>query len=126
MKRKVESFHDLQVWQKADLLAHRVFDLTGEFPRAYLYDLTAQLRRAALSVPTNISEAMGSRYLSEKIQFFNIAKRSTKETEYLLGFAYKRGLIKPAANTDVNTLCVEVSKMLAGLIASLGKRDNKS
>lgn len=51
----IENYKDLIVWQRADQLAFRVFDLTEGFPRAYLYDLTNQLRRAALSVPTNIA-----------------------------------------------------------------------
>jgi four helix bundle protein len=56
----IENYEDLVVWQRADQLAFRVFDLSDGFPRAYVYDLTSQLRRAALSVPTNIAEGCAS------------------------------------------------------------------
>ena len=56
----ITSFKELKVWERADDLAFVVFDLAETFPRKYLYDLTSQLRRAALSVPTNIAEGCAS------------------------------------------------------------------
>lgn len=56
----IQNYKDLVVWQRADQLAFRVFDLSEGFLRAYVYDLTSQLRRAALSVPTNIAEGCAS------------------------------------------------------------------
>ena len=83
----IKSFRDLDVWQKAHRLAQEVFRLTDTFPKKYLFDLTAQLRRAALSVPTNIAEGCAASYSKELVQFLNIAKRSVSEVQYLLLFA---------------------------------------
>ena len=92
----ITSFKDLKVWQRADELAFKVFDMTETFPKAYLYDLTSQLRRAALSVPTNIAEGCASFHSGEFLQFLNIARRSLSETQHLIGFASRRHLIQHA------------------------------
>jgi four helix bundle protein len=89
----ITSYEDLNVWQSAGDLAQRIFDLTERFPKAYLYDLTSQLRRAALSIPTNIAEGCASFHSKEFLQYLNIARRSLSETQYLLGFACRRSLL---------------------------------
>jgi len=61
----ITSYKQLKVWQEADKLAHKVFGLTEKFPKTYLFDLTSQLRRAALSVPTNIAEGCASFHTKE-------------------------------------------------------------
>jgi len=112
----IKGYHQLIVWQKADELAHRVFDLTEGFPKEYSYDLVNQLRRAALSIPTNIAEGCATLHNKELIQFLNIARRSQSETRYLLEFALRRNLM----NSDVIIgSCDEIGKMLNSLIASL-------
>ena len=65
---EIKSYRDLVVWQKADDLAFKIYKLTDSFPKKYLYDLTNQLRRAALSVPTNIAEGCGSNHSGELIK----------------------------------------------------------
>ena len=112
----IKDYRELIVWQKADDLAHRVFDATQTFPKEYLFDLTNQLRRAALSVPTNIAEGCASSHNRELVQFINIARRSQSETRYLLEFAKRRGLISGAEMSDI---CDEIGKMLNALMASL-------
>jgi four helix bundle protein len=92
----IQSYRELNVWQKADELAVRVYAITSKFPREYLYDLTSQLRRAALSIPTNLAEGCASPHTGELLQFINIAKRFLSETQYLLEFAHKIGLINAA------------------------------
>jgi len=118
---KVKSFRDLQVWKKADELAHFIFDLTETFPKYYLNDLTDQLRRAVLSVPTNIAEGSVSRHTKELIQSLNISKKSLAETEYLSFFANKRKLIYHDDLNRINNLCEEIRKMISGLVKSLSK-----
>lgn len=112
----IKDYHQLIVWQKADDLAHRVFDMTEGFPREYLYDLSNQLRRAALSVPTNLAEGCATLYNKELLQFLNIARRSQSETRYLLEFALKRNLIP---DNQMIESCDEIGKLLNGLIASV-------
>ena len=64
----ITSYKELKVWERADELAFRVFDLSETFPKMYLYDLTSQLRRAALSIPTNIAEGCASFHSGELLQ----------------------------------------------------------
>jgi len=115
----ITTYKDLQVWEKADQLAHKVFDLTDQFPKEYLYDLTNQLRRAALSVPTNIVEGCASLHTKEFIQFLNISRRSLYETRYLLDFAFRRGLIKSQVAEDLTVILDETGKMTNALIRAL-------
>jgi len=118
----IRSFRDLEVWQKADGLAHQVFDLTDAFPRKYLFDLTSQLRRSALSVPTNLAEGSGTTRTKELLQFINVARRSARETQYLLMFALRRELITVEQHECLKTAYDEVQRMLGGLSGSLRRR----
>ena len=115
----ITSFKELKVWERADDLAFKIFDVTDTFPRKYLYDLTSQLRRAALSVPTNIAEGCASFHSGEFLQFLNISRRSLSETQYLLYFSSRRNLIKQTQLSELDGLCEEISKMLNGLAKSI-------
>jgi four helix bundle protein len=116
---KITSYKDLVVWRQADELAHRIYDLTDNFSTKYLYDLTSQLRRAALSIPTNIAEGCASIHTGELVQFLNVARRSLSETEYLLGFACRRNLMTREDLLGTQGLASEVGKKLNALIRSL-------
>ena len=118
----ITSFKELKVWQRADELAFKVFDLTDAFPKAYLFDLTSQLRRAVLSVPTNIAEGCASFHSGEFLQFLNVSRRSLSETQYLLYFACRRKLIKQSELSELNSLSEEISKMLNGLAKSIRQK----
>jgi four helix bundle protein len=118
----IQNYEDLIVWQRADQLAFRVYDLSERFPPAYRYDLTPQLRRAVLSVPTNIAEGCASTHTKELLQFINVSRRSLSETRYLLGFAFRRGLITSQEIEEVESLCDETGRMLTSLDKSLRSR----
>ena len=122
----ITSYKQLKVWQEADKLAHKVFDLTEKFPKTYLFDLTSQLRRAALSVPTNIAEGCASFHTKEFLQFLNIARRSLSETRYLLEFAFRRKLVEQDRLAELDALGESVAKMLNALIRSLRAKDRSS
>ncbi len=79
----------------ADDLAFEVYAVTREFPREEMYGLTAQLRRAALSVPTNIVEGYSRKGKKELIHFLNVSLGSLAETKYLLHFAKRLGCADP-------------------------------
>jgi len=115
----ITSYRELKVWEKADELAFAVFDLADKFPKSYLFDLTSQLRRASLSIPTNIAEGCASFHSGEFLQFLNISRRSLSETEYLLFFACRRKLITEEQIRELDSVCEEISKMLNGLIKSI-------
>ena len=122
----IQSYRELTVWQKADGLAVRIYAITSKFPREYLYDLTSQLRRAALSIPTNLAEGCASPHSGELLQFINIAKRSLSETQYLLEFAHKIGLINAADVSVMDQSCLEIERMLKALNLSITKKKNSS
>lgn len=122
----ITSYKELKVWERADELAFRVFDLTDTFPKTYLYDLTSQLRRAALSIPTNIAEGCASFHSGEFLQFLNVSRRSLSETQYLLYFASRRNLIKQSQLLELESICEEISKMLNALAKSIRQKKNKN
>jgi four helix bundle protein len=100
-------------------LAKQVFDVTESVPSAYRFDLTIQLRKAALSVPTNLAEGCATHYSKELVQFISVAKRSVSETRYLLLFAQERGLVEAGKFAEIDGGYEEVSRMLGGLQRSL-------
>jgi four helix bundle protein len=84
MSTPAESFTDLIVWQKAHEFVLQLYRFTERFPRAEIFALTTQMRRAAVSVPANISEGFGKRTTAEKLRFLNIAEGSLEESKYYL------------------------------------------
>jgi len=77
-------FEDLEVWQKAHLWVLEVYKVTRAFPKEELFVLTAQLRRAAISVPSNICEGFRKRSKPDKIHSYNTAQNSLEEARYQL------------------------------------------
>jgi four helix bundle protein len=84
-----KGYRKLIVWQRADELAYQVYLETKKFPKDEVYGITSQLRRAVISIPTNIVEGTGRQNRNELKQFINIALGSLAETEYLLEFCYR-------------------------------------
>jgi four helix bundle protein len=82
-----QSFRDLQVWQRAIQLSVAIYCLTKDFPREDLYGLTSQIRRAAVSVPSNIAEGQGRLSIGEFRQFLGIARGSNFELQTQLEIA---------------------------------------
>jgi four helix bundle protein len=84
-----KGYKKLIAWQKANELAYQVYLETKKFPKEEIYGITSQLRRAVLSIPTNIAEGCGRQNKNELKQFLNIALGSMFETEYLLEFCFR-------------------------------------
>lgn len=114
-----KGYRRLIVWQKADDLAYKVYITTKTFPKDELYGITSQLRRAALSVPTNLVEGSGRQGKGEARQFANIALGSLAETEYLLGFSLRLRYLQPEEHGSLQDLCTEVGKLLWRFYKSL-------
>lgn len=108
----IAGYKKLIVWQKADELAYQVYLETKSFPREEIYGITSQLRRAALSVPTNLVEGIGRQGKNELKQFLNIALGSTAETEYLLDFSLKLGYFSKETHEKLQGLRQEVGNLL--------------
>lgn len=112
-------YKKLIVWQKADELAYQVYASTKNFPEREIYGITSQLRRAALSVPTNIVEGCGRQGKKELKQFANIALGSLAETEYLLDFSLRLGYFTQGEYKKLQDLRQEVGNLLWKFYTSL-------
>jgi four helix bundle protein len=113
-------YQDLVVWQKAMLLVKSVYQLTKRFPDDERFGLTSQLRRAAVSIPSNIAEGQGRLTKGEFKQFLGTARGSVFEVETQLLLAVDLNYIDQASAQSTLELSGEVSRMLNGLIKSLG------
>jgi len=114
-----KGFRDLLVWQKAMHLSVLVYRITQQFPREELYGLCSQLRRAAVSIPSNIAEGQGRLNPGEFRQFAGIAHGSNCELQTQLEIACELGLGAKAQVDEAMTLSEEIGRMLHGLIESL-------
>lgn len=106
------TYKDLKVWQKANEFALEIYRITKQYPKTEIYGLTAQLRRAALSVPTNIVEGYARKGDKELARFFNIAIGSLAEAEYLLYFSKELNYITQADHSKVESLRNDVGSLL--------------
>jgi four helix bundle protein len=116
---KIESWHDLIVWQKAHATVLDVYRHTKNFPPEERYGLTSQLCRAAVSIPTNIAEGKGRGSLAEFRQFLVIARGSIEETRYLLLLAKDLGFLPMESQNSLESIYTEISKMTNALLRSL-------
>lgn len=116
--RKMAQFKNLIVWQKADEMAFQIYRLTETFPKTELFGLCTQLRRAALSVPSNIVEGNNRKSKKEFHHFIDIALGSLAETEYLLMFAIRLGYTSGEIS-NVEKLISDVGQLLWRLQKSL-------
>lgn len=92
----------LDVWKLADDLAYRVYILTRNFPKEEIYGITSQLRRAALSVPTNLVEGYSRKGDKQLAHFVNISLGSLAETKYLLHFSHKLKYLQDKEYEEIN------------------------
>ncbi len=118
----LEGIRKIKAWELADRFAVEVYRITRHFPREELYGLTSQLRRAAVSVPTNIAEGSQRQYLKEYLQFAYVAKASMSEAEYYIHLAHQLGYLEKADLESLTTLQTEASKTLHGLIRWLERQ----
>jgi four helix bundle protein len=118
----VKGYQDLVVWQRSVDLAVRVSEVTEAFPRREIYGLAAQMRRSAVSVPSNIAEGHGRRHLGDYLHHLSIANGSLMELETQIVIAARRGYLNPALDRELSDCSGEVGRMLAGLSRSLRKR----
>ncbi len=121
----IKSYQDLLVWQKAHKLVLSIYKVSAQFPQEERFGIVQQLRKAAYSIPANISEGC-ERSTKEFIQFTTIAKGSLNETKYFLLLAKHLGFLKQEMYSDLDKQSNEVGKMLSGLINSLRNKKKKN
>ena len=113
---------DLSAWQKAMELVIQVYDVAKQFPAEERFALVDQLRRAAISIPSNIAEGHGRESERSYLQFCLIAHGSLREVETQLEIARRLGYIDESRAADLLRGCDDVGRPLRGLIAYLRKR----
>jgi four helix bundle protein len=115
----IKSFRDLHVWQKSMELTLVVYRLTQSFPREEIFGLTSQLRRCAVSIPSNIAEGQGRLNTREFRQFLGIARGSVCEVQTQLEIVRRLGLGTPQFLDEAEGLSHEVGKMIFTLLTKL-------
>jgi four helix bundle protein len=115
----IQRYRDLIAWQKAMDLVVRVYDLTDPFPPKELYLLTSQIRRAAVSVPSNIAEGQGRRTTREFARHLSIARGSIQELETQVILATKLNYMTESVRSELLERTSETSRLVTGLLRSL-------
>jgi len=117
--RTTKNYKELIVWQKSIWLATLVFEITKKFPKSELYGIVSQIRRAAFSIPSNIAEGYCRGSRNEYKQFLQIAYGSAAELETQLTISLKTGMLTNKDFQKLNSLLIEILKMLNKMIGSL-------
>jgi four helix bundle protein len=116
------SYKDLVAWQKSMDLVTATYRTTAGFPRDELFGLTSQLRRAAVSIPSNIAEGQGRLSEKEFRYFLGQARGSLMEVETQIQIAENLGYLKKEQTAPLMHSCAEVGRILNGLLASVSKQ----
>ena len=114
-KKPVKSYKGLLVWQKGIALVKRVYQLTQTFPDAERFGLVSQMRRAAVSIPSNIAEGQARHTRKEFIQFISHSEGSVAELETQVILAVELGYCRQGETEEITVLTTELSKMLDSL-----------
>jgi len=119
---RVQSYRDLIVWQKSIELVLEIYRATRGFPKTETYGLVSQLRRAAVSVPSNIAEGHARLSTGEFKQFLGHARGSLMEIETQILISRKLGYIDSVQSTILFNRAAEIGKVLNGLLSSLDRK----
>jgi four helix bundle protein len=115
----VQSYRDLVAWNKAMELVTEIYRVTHNFPKEELFGLMSQLRRAAVSIPSNIAEGKGRLSKGELRQFLGNARGSLAEVETQILIAQNLSYLDAAKTSGLLTKVEEVGKILNGLITAV-------
>jgi four helix bundle protein len=115
----VKSYRELNAWQKSYALALAVYQASRAFPRAEVFGLTSQLRRASISIPANIAEGYCRRSRADYLRFLSIAQGSAGELDTLLSLAHDLSYLDGGTLGQLSVSLADVGKLLTGLTKSL-------
>ena len=118
-KRRIDSFEDLLVWQKGIELVKQIYLETSEGKLGKDYGLREQLRRASVSIPTNIAEGFERNSRKEYLNFLNIAKASAGEVRSLLRVSLEVGFLDESRHNELRNSILELSRYLSNPMKSL-------
>jgi four helix bundle protein len=117
----VKDYKDLIAWQKSMDLVTEVYNLVKQFPKEETYVLSDQIRRAAVSIPSNIAEGHSRNYDKELIQFLYIAKGSKAELDTQIQIAINLGFVTPEETANAIRLSKETGQLINAFISKLKK-----
>ena len=117
----MKTYRDLFVWQKSMDLVKGIYSATKSFPREELYGLTGQIRRCAVSIPSNIAEGYGRNSTTDYVRFLRIAIGSLYELQTQMEISSRLDYIEKVDHGSLSSRCVEIEKMLGSLINKLVK-----
>jgi len=115
---------EVEGWKVAHRMALEVYRVTEAWPRSERYELTSQIRRAALSIPSNIAEGLARHGPRELRRYLNISRGSLAELSYFLLFARDRGLLQQAEWAALDSLRAEVGRLTWGLLRAVARADS--
>lgn len=118
-KKKIESHRDLLVWQKSMDLVEAIYRVTLKLPSHEQFGLTSQLRRAAVSVPSNIAEGYGRQSSGSYRQFLSVSRGSLLELETQIELCVRLKYLTEADTVTIMRDITEISKMLTSLISKI-------
>jgi four helix bundle protein len=118
-EKTIQSYRELILWQRAVQVCVAIYRFTARFPKEEIYGLTSQLRRASVSVPSNISEGYGRLSKEQFRHFLGVAKGSNLELQTQLVIAKELGFGDLAEAERIESLSFEVGKMLMAMIRKL-------
>ncbi len=119
---KIQRFEDLLAWQEARALTRAIYGATGKGPLSRDFGLRDQLRRAAVSVMSNIAEGFERTGRLEKLKFMNIARASCAEVKSLLYVCIDNGFVDAGTALNLQSQCTQISRLLSGLMRSVSLR----
>ena len=122
----INDYRDLEVWQIGRKLAKAIYEVTAAFPSAEKFGLVSQLRRAAVSIPSNIAEGWGRRYTAEYVQFLRNANGSRTEAETQLILSLDFGFLDQERLDELMEQTARLGRMLVSLERSLLRRGAES
>lgn len=116
---KINTFRDLLVWQKSMKLVTDIYQHTYAFPQSEIYGLTSQIRRCAISIPSNIAEGYGRNSTGDYKRFLRISVGSLFELQTQIEIAYNLKYISNEAFQEILTNTNELDRMLSSLISKI-------
>ena len=117
-----DSYKDLVLWRKSVDLAAAIHNVTRGLPRSEMFGLVSQMRRASVSIPSNVAEGSARRTTREFIAFLHISRGSLSELETQLTIARQVGYLEDQVTAGVDALIDEVGRLINAVIAGLRKR----
>jgi four helix bundle protein len=121
-KMSIKDYRELIVWQKAMDLVEKIYHITRTFPREEIYGLTSQIRRAAVSIPSNIAEGNGRNTTRDYIYFLGVAYGSVKEVETQVLIAERLQYVNSTSSTELVNMTGEIARLISGLTNSLNRK----